>query len=84
MHGDTALAIAHENVPHHAGAQILGHQHGDALVDAEDVGVVQVGGRMKSRAPLAWNSDAIAARYARAPRELRAAEIRDDPRCTAR
>ena len=40
MHGRLGFRILHEGVHHQACAIVLGHHHGDAEIDPEDVGVV--------------------------------------------
>ena len=47
LHGDADLWVAFEGLPDEAGAEVFGHQDADALVDAEDVGVVPVDCRMQ-------------------------------------
>src|SRR5882757_4746814 len=39
-HGVLGFGVFHEGVPDEGGARVFGHEHGDAGVDAYDVGVV--------------------------------------------
>ena len=47
LHGAPRVGVLHEDIPDQTGAEILCHQHGDAEVDAENIGVIPVGCGMK-------------------------------------
>src|SRR5579859_4275699 len=46
-HGDSGLRVFREGLPEEAVAQVLSHEHTDAQVDAQNVGVIPVAVRME-------------------------------------
>src|SRR5690606_34156336 len=47
LEGTRHVLVAHERLPHEAGAQVLRHEQRDTRVDADDVGVVPAGHRVE-------------------------------------
>src|SRR5271165_1950697 len=47
VHGAIGFGVAHEGLPDEFGTEVFSHEDTDAEVDAEDVGVVPVGGGME-------------------------------------
>ena len=42
VHAALGLGVLHEGIPDKSSSRILGHQHGDARVDTDDVCVIPV------------------------------------------
>jgi len=47
LHGEHILFVVHERLPDQTGAKILRHQDRNPLIDAQNIGVIPVGGRME-------------------------------------